>query len=191
MENNITYNTLKNSLKSADVSNELLQRVISAFTLVHFKKNQIIQDTYQTPEYLFFVEKGIARHFYKRETKEYTSWFSKEGDFMANSGFFTQKSVHEIIIALEDMDTFALSYTDFELLSQQSHKIERFVRFSLAEQLYLLDEYIAETFLFTARERYEKFLKQFPDIILRIPLIYIANFLGMSPETLSRVRAQK
>ncbi|MGC9331520.1 MAG: Crp/Fnr family transcriptional regulator [Bacteroidales bacterium] len=156
-----------------------------------FRKNQIIQDRHRTPGYLYLIEKGIARHFYKRETKEYTSWFSKESDFMANSGFFSQKPVHEIIIALEDMDTYALSYVDFEKFCQQSHKIERFVRLSLVDQLFLLNQYIAETFLLSATQRYEKFLQQFPDIILRIPLIYVANLLGMSPETLSRVRAQK
>jgi CRP/FNR family transcriptional regulator, anaerobic regulatory protein len=191
METNTANIILKNAFKSADLSNELLQSIISAFTPIRFKKNQIIQDKHRTPGYLYLIEKGIARHYYKRETKEYTSWFSKEGDFMANSGFFSQKPVHEIIIALEDMETYALSYTNFEKFCQQSHNIERFVRHSLVEQLYLLDEYIAETFLFSATERYEKFLQQFPDIILRIPLIYVANFLGMSPETLSRVRAQR
>jgi CRP-like cAMP-binding protein len=169
----------------------LVDELMLDFHEVSFKKNKIIQDNDQVPQYLFYINSGITRHFFHSNQKEFTSWFSKESDFMANSGFFTQKPVHEIIVALEDIHAYAISYSDFDKFCKKSHSLERFVRKSLAEQLYLLDQHISSNILLSAKERYDKFVIQFPDIVLRVPLIYIASFLGITPETLSRVRASK
>ena len=191
MKNNIQKLNLQDYLLECFNETNLVNELISNFHKVSFPKHKIIQDKNQVPRNLYYIESGIARHFYKSKNKEFTSWFSKENDFMANSGFFTQQPVHEIIVALEDTQAYAISYYDFDKFCLKSHSLESFVRKSLAEQLYLLDQHISSNILLSAKERYDKFVIQFPDIVLRVPLIYIASFLGITPETLSRVRASK
>jgi CRP-like cAMP-binding protein len=175
--------------KDALLNNDIIENILKDFVPVKFLRNQIIQDKGEIGKYLYFLEKGIIRHYYAKENKEFTAWFSKEGDFVANAGFFTQMPVNEIIVALEDIEAYSLSYCNFEKHCVLSHELERFVRNSLAEQLFLFDKYNSDTFLLTAAERCQNFLEQFPDLILRVPLLNIASFLRMTPETLSRVRS--
>lgn len=184
-------NLIHKKLNEIGLNQQITEELISYFDRVSFNKNQIIQDSNKTGKYLYFLEKGIIRHYYSKNNKEFTSWFSKEGDFVANAGFFKQKPVKEIIVAIEDVEVFALSYKDFNKFCIKSYELEAFIRDYLVEQLFLLEQYIADTFLLSATERYNNFLKQFPELVLRVPLIYIASFLSMTPETLSRVRATK
>lgn len=184
-------NLIHEKLKEIGLNQQITEELISCFDRVSFNKNQIIQDSNKTGKNLYFLEKGIVRHYYAKNGKEFTSWFSKEGNFVANAGFFAQKPVKEIIVAIEEIEVFALSYKDFEKFCKESYELERFVRDYLTDQLFLLEQYISDTFLLSATERYNNFLKQFPELILRVPLIYIASFLSMTPETLSRVRASK
>lgn len=181
----LQYKLLESSL-DPDIIDELL----GCFRKVVFKKNTIILHNNQVSKSIYFIEKGIARHYYSKNNKEFIWWFSKENDFMTNSSFFFQKPIQEIISALVEIQAYSLTYSDFERLCQKSHSLESFVRRSLAEQLYLYDKYMSETFILSATERYRNFLQQFPELVLRIPLIHIASFLRITPETLSRIRAQ-
>jgi len=176
-------------LNNTGLSIELQSDIKSKLVLKRIKKRELIQDKGQIQQYLYIFEKGIARHYFAELQKEFTLWFSMEGDFVANSGFFTQKPVNEHIVALTDIKAYALHYSNFEILCNKSHEFERFVRNTLAEQLFLYDKYYAENFMFSATERYNNFVNQFPEIVKRVPLIYIASFLGITPETLSRIRA--
>jgi len=192
MNKNLTNsNIFQETISMIELEDEIVTCILSAFFPVKFNKNQIIQNPEQIGKHLYFFEKGIARHYYAKENKEFTSWFSTEGNFVANAGFFIQQPVQEIIVALENIEAYAISSNDFEKLCRKSHKLETFVRQFLAEQLFLLEKYFADTFILSATERYQNFISQFPELLLRIPLVYIANFLHMSPETLSRIRARK
>ncbi len=163
--------------------------LVDKLFLKHFGKGAVLQESQQIGNEIYFLEKGMAKHFYSGKRKEQIVWFSKEGDFVASASFFAQKPAYEIIEAIEDIECFALKYYDFEQLCQKHPCIEHWVRMIMTEQLFLLDEHYAKNHLENAEQRYLNFIRDYPEFANRIPLNYIASFLSITPETLSRIRA--
>ena len=153
-----------------------------------FIKNSIIQNNSEVANYIFFVDKGLIRHYYIHNNKEYTTWFSQENEFISNSSFFLRKPVSEIIETLEDSVLYGITYNDYEELCSKYHDFEHLVRLIITDLFLSLDEHFAQLIIMSATERYKLLIEKYPNFVKRIPLIYIASFLGIAPETLSRVR---
>jgi len=184
-----TENGIIQQLKNIyPIGDDALGDFMTSLSQKKFLKHTIIQKAGKVAKELYFIESGVVRHFYTNEDKEVTTWFSQEGEFVANSSFFMQQQGYENIESLEDLSVFAISYVDFERLCQEYSDISHLVRVFMTSNFFMLDQHYASTHLFSAIERYENLLQNFPDFIIRIPLIYIASFLGISPETLSRIR---
>lgn len=150
----------------------------------------MIQAEGEVPRFLYLVTKGLARHFYAKDEKEHAVWFSWEGSLMVNAGFFKQKPVGEQIQAIEPMRVYGIEYDVFEKICSIYPVLNDIVRRLLVDNLFLMDAHFARFYLLSAVDRYVAFLEEYPDLIRRIPLLHIASFLGMSPETLSRIRAK-
>ncbi len=155
-----------------------------------YQKKTIIQKAGSIANQIYFIEKGIVRHFYAIDKKIFTTWFSQEGEFISNSSFFLQKAGAENIESLEYLHLSAINHTDFEQLCKKHYEIEHIIRIAMTINFFTLDNHYAHTNMYSATERYKVLMQKHPDFLLRVPLIYIANFLGISPETLSRIRAK-
>lgn len=136
-----------------------------------------------------FLIKGAFRIYYLIDEKESTRFIGSEGIFVTSiPSFTTQKPCVEYVQAMENMDLLMLSYDNLQKMFLLSPKWERFVRI-LAEYSYNEQQSrIYSLIALTAQQRYEQFIKQRPDLVQRIPQYIIANYLGISPETLSRIR---
>lgn len=142
--------------------------------------------------YMYYISKGAARIFYRKEEREVTEWLALDGSFFFSiRSFFEQTPSHLCIHLLEPSELFILHHDDFMRLCDQYHEVEKLLRRMVTASL-MLSQVRMESIQFeTAHQRYQRLLEQNPDILQRVSLAHIASFLGITQETLSRVRSGK
>lgn len=140
---------------------------------------------------VYFIEKGIARAYYHKNEQEITAWFMQENDLILSVySFFTQKPSYENIELLEDSILISIRYTDLQKMYKDFPEFNFFGRV-LTENYYVRSEERTNSLRkLTSQERYHLLLQSNPLIFNRVPLKHIASYLGMTPETLSRLRAK-
>jgi CRP/FNR family transcriptional regulator, anaerobic regulatory protein len=146
----------------------------------------------QVSDRLYFIERGVVRGYYLKEGREVTSWFMREGDFIISiASFYTRQPAHEYVELLTDSALWSISYAQLQQLYRDFPEFNA-VGCLLTEKYYVLCEQRTQNLrMQTAPERYAQLLTEFPDIFGRVPLKYIASHLGISPETLSRLRGRR
>jgi len=139
-----------------------------------------------------FIKQGLLRCFYIKEDQEVCSWFMMEGDVITSvESFFYQKESYESIQAIEDCEVFCIEHAQLE------HIYRHFPEFNFISRVLLQKYYtLSEQRLYSLRmqrsqERYQYLLQHYPELILRVPAKYLASYLGISEETLSRIRSRK
>jgi CRP-like cAMP-binding protein len=161
------------------------------FKEVVFSKNEYLVAEGKTCRHLYFLQQGALRGFYNLEGKEITHWFAFEEDFVTSfHSFITQQPSIENIQLLEGSILWAISKDSLNTLLNQYHEIERLVRIAYEKYYIRLEDRFVNAQFKTASERYQNLLLQTPHIIERVPLGYIASYLGISQETLSRIRGR-
>ncbi len=138
---------------------------------------------------LFFIEQGGVRGFRNQEDQEVTFWFAFENSFVTSYySFYSGKPSFENIQLLENSVLYALKLSDLHKLYDRFQEIERAGR--LINEFYYvqLEERMFSMHFKTAKERYEQFIENNPQILQRVPLGMIASYLGITQETLSRIR---
>ncbi|HTE08569.1 MAG TPA: Crp/Fnr family transcriptional regulator [Flavitalea sp.] len=141
--------------------------------------------------YLWFIEKGLTRTYYNKEGKDVTDWISTENNYCCSIiSFITRRPDRRGIELLEDSILWSMHYNDLEKLYESSHQVERFGRLLLSQGLIQVQQRFDDLHFATAAERYQKMILEHPSIIQRVPLGMIASYLGITQETLSRIRAQ-
>lgn len=141
---------------------------------------------------IYFIHSGLVRCFYIRHDREVSSWFMKEGDVITSvDSFFNQSVSEESIQALEDTVVYSLSHDELQ------HIYTSFPEFNFAARL-LTEKYykLSEQRLYSLRmqrapEKYAFLMQHFPQLIQRVPSKYLASYLSITEETLSRIRAMK
>lgn len=159
---------------------------------VKFKKGVDIQSIGHTCKTIYFVEKGIVRIYYFKDGIDITESFEFENAFVARAeSLFTGKPSNKAIQAIEDTTLIAIDSNKLFKLFDKHPDLERLFR-KIIEQSYVNTVNRLESLQFhTAEERYKSLLKESPTILKRVPLKLIASYLGITPVSLSRIRAQK
>lgn len=140
-------------------------------------------------EHIGFVSKGLLRSFYTIKGKETTTFFLTPGDVAAALlSFIKQQPAIENIQALETTELLVISRKKLYQLYDNNWKWQQVGRVLIENYYVNMEQRTITLQSQTAHERYVQFLADFPEIIQKVPLHYIASYLGMSPETLSRVR---
>ena len=143
-------------------------------------------------DYIYFIEKGVARIYYYKNDKEITEWVALDGQFFLSiSSFFQRTPSYLIIQTIEPSLVYGIHHNDLMKLADEHHEIERLLRKMVTLSLILSQERMDSIQFESAQQRYEKLLKTSPQIVQRVPLTYIASFLGITLETLSRIRSNK
>ena len=137
------------------------------------------------------VYKGGLRYFSRGEKGDYTIGFAFEGEWIGDyESFLLQVPSPDFIEALDDCELFTLNYTDMQALYQHSQRFERFGRL-IAEKLFIdTAKSKRNLMLQSAEERYLELLTNQPHIFERLPQHLIASYLGIQPQSLSRIRAK-
>ena len=140
---------------------------------------------------LYFIEYGCVRGYYHLDGKEITHWFGFEDDFVTSfRSFIDQSPGREFIQAVDDLVAWTLSREDLYELYDLYPEIERLGRIICEQYYHRLEERYVNGQFKTASQRYEELLDSHKHILQRIPLGQIASYLGISQETLSRIRAK-
>ncbi len=154
-----------------------------------FQKGEMILKEGEVCENIYWVAKGLVRQFYYKNEKELTEYMATENTiFMSIERLFKEAPSRQQIQALEPTILFALPKKALEREAVRNVNIQMLYRKILEESL-IISQVHADMLRFeSAQERYAKLVKRSPQLVLRAPLVYIASYLQMTPETLSRVR---
>lgn len=161
----------------------------SRLTRQEFPKKHILLNLGQKENYLSFLEKGLIRFYVPGEVEDMTFSFAFEHHFFsAYDSFLTQTPCRYQVECLADSAIWRISHADLQMIYQQTSVGNRIGRHA-GEQLYLL-KIRREMSLLTesAEQRYLNLFTQQPELIRRIPLKYIASYIGITPQALSRIR---
>jgi CRP-like cAMP-binding protein len=163
-----------------------------AFSTIEISKGNFWVKQGKICDQVGFVVSGRLRNYYIDESgNDITCYFVTPENFISSfTSFLTNTPANENISALEDTVLRVISKKDLEELSVRVPKIQIFRRV-IAENLFItMEKRIAMLQSQSAYERYERMLKDNPDIILSVPLQYTASFLGITPQHLSRLRKE-
>jgi CRP-like cAMP-binding protein len=143
-------------------------------------------------DFIYFIEKGVARIYYYKNGKEITEWIALDDQFFLSiTSFFQRTPSHLTIQTIEASQVYGIHHDDLMRLSDKYHDIETLLRKMVTFSLILSQERMDSIQFESAQQRYARLLKTSPQIVQRVPLTYIASFLGITLETLSRIRSQK
>lgn len=164
---------------------------LQSVQMVRFPRNHFIFQPEQIARHAYFVLKGAIRQFTLADGKEVVTRLVIEGGFStAFYSFISQKPCFEYCQTLEEVEAISLSRQEVERLCAEHIDIANLER-KITEQYLIQEQERALSLQFlSAQERYEQLFKQDASILLRFPLGTIASYLGMSQETLSRLRAK-
>ena len=176
--------------QTVSVSREALEKLASILVKNEIKKGQNFLNEGEVCTQIGYVYKGLVRQYYYKNGKEMTEHFCcEEGVFICIESFLRQKPSRLVVEALENTIIYGIPHDPILKLAEECYEIEKVYR-GLLENSLILSQVKMDMFRFeSANERYNRLLREQPEIVRRAPLSYIASFLLMTPETLSRVRA--
>ncbi len=155
-----------------------------------YAKGEMILKEGEICRQFLYIDKGLVRQFYFKHGKEVTEHLGQEHTIvMCIESLFKEEPTKLQVEALEPTTVYALPKADLERVAMHNVNIQILYRKMLEESL-IVSQIHADLVRFeTAQDRYKKLCKLCPQVVLRAPLVYIASYLQMTPETLSRVRA--
>lgn len=172
-----------------NIKGEFLEHFTSKLIKQEFPKKTKILDVGETENYLSFIDEGIIRMYFPKKDNDITFSFSFENNFTsAYDSFLTQQPSEYVVETLTNVVLWRLSYDVIEELFEETVE-GNFIGRKALEDLYLKKAKREIALLnSTAEERYINLFKERPEIIKEIPLMYIASYIGVTPQSLSRIR---
>lgn len=180
---------IKKIAKLPDSFNSELE---SIFERREVKKGELLFEEGTICHHVFFIDKGLVRiYYYSNSGKEITAWFFQENSyFTAIDSFYNHRPTHDFCEALENSVIYTIKYTELENLLNKEYGA-RMAFHVLYELMKKMTEFIVTIKFQSAEDRYNIMLKEYPSIFQRVTLGHIASYLGITQETLSRIRAAK
>lgn len=167
-----------------------VQALASILVPIKMAKGELIFPEGQICNAMFYVDRGMVRQFYYKNGKDVTEHFSYEGRIVfCIESFLKQEPSRLFVETLENSVLYAIPYEDLHVLMTQNAEIQKLYQKILEHALISSQEHADSQRFENAAERYDRLLTNKPEIILRAPMLHIASFLQMTPETLSRVRS--
>jgi len=165
-----------------------LEKVIQETTL---EKNDFLLKEGEVCKTVAFIESGSMRLFYSSQGKESCNDFFFENSVVLSfASFLSQRPSKVNIAAIEPCQLLVIQHTDvFELVQKHPH-LKHFAELILNEHLAKTETREASLLSEAPIDRFKKLLEEHPKIFKRIPLHYVASYLSISPETLSRYRTK-
>lgn len=177
-----------------ELSNHEKEIIHSNLSAKSYTKGDIILKQNQTSNTIQFVISGIYRVYQLRQGKEITSYFNYEyrNPIVASfTSLLKAQPSNEIIECIAPGQLMSINYSKWTSFYKESHALNTFGRL-MAEYNYLLAIERIESLQYkNATERYNSFIKLYPNLLNLIPMHYIASYLGITPESLSRIRKRQ
>lgn len=177
--------------KYSTMTHDELDVLESILVPMKFNKGEMILREGEICEFVYYIERGLIRQFYFKNGKQITEHLGEDHTiFMCIESLFREEPTRLQVEALEQPTLiYGIPKRRLEEVALHNVNIQILYRKILEESL-IISQVHADLVRFeTAQSRYKKMCKRWPQVVLRAPLVYIASYLQMTPETLSRVRA--
>ena len=176
--------------KYSTMTHDELDVLESILVPMKFAKGQMILSGGDVCKHVYYIERGLIRQFYFKNGKQITEHLGEDRSiFMCIESLFREEPTKLQVEAIEPTWVYALPKQKLEQVALHNVNIQILYRKILEESL-ITSQVHADLVRFeTAQARYKRMCKLSPQVILRAPLVYIASYLQMTPETLSRVRS--
>ena len=187
------YELLYNKISSIiPISEEEFDYCKTLFVSKRLRKRQYFLQEGDVCKYQAFVEKGILRSYTIDEKgAEHILQFASEGWWMADlSSYLTGEPSFLNMDVLEDASLLLIPKSSWEMAMQQIPMLERYFRIIIQNNLVATQKRLLQSFSETAEEKYIRFMNIYPECQQRVPQHMIASYLGITRETLSRLRRQ-
>lgn len=172
------------------ISDKSIQELIANFTRLELPRKHLLIEGGKLDRNVYFIEKGFCRSYCLRDGKEVTIWFSREGDMtFAMKDLYRNQPGYEYVELLEDCTLYAISVEKLNELYRTNIEIANWSRVAHQECLMQIDQIYIDSLYLSAKDRYDKLIEKFPDLLQRANLGHIASFLGMTQQSLSRLRS--
>lgn len=189
MSDNSIIDSFFNQLQPR-LSEQSEQSLRTTLAVQHFPKRHVLVREGQHLPYAFLLMEGAARSYYLKNGVEVNTWFALENEVVGSLRNFLDAPSRETIELLEDSTLLTFDLNRIKSLMAENMEIAKLVNGAIAQHAIELEDRLFDTHLRSAQERFETLLSEQPEIFLRVPLTYIASYLGISRETLSRLRAK-
>ncbi|MDW3649509.1 MAG: Crp/Fnr family transcriptional regulator [Bacteroidia bacterium] len=190
----MTIEDILESIKEnySPLSPACFKELIENIEIKQLEKGTTLVKEGQYADKSYFIVQGCARAYYLHEGRDISDWFAFEDEFIsAIISFFTDQPSPHYIEVLQDSILIEISRETTDYLSDKYHDFERLIKVVVTKTMLSQRERISSILFHTAEEKYEQMLAIRPDIVQRVPLMHIASYLGMTLETLSRIRKLK
>ena len=176
----------KNEVSHFNLCQKLMHALNPFLFKKKVKKNEILLEDGQLCKNLYFVKSGAVKQYYLSDGKEFIQNFFFEGNMAAHfNSFLSQTKSDSYLEAVEGTELWVLSYHNFKTILSVSPEFSQ----QLAIIMSKMNAHRVNLLLLSdAMTRYKKFLAEEPQLLQRVPQYMIASYLGMTPETLSRIR---
>lgn len=167
-----------------------MQLLREAFEPVGYCRGHVLVEAGSISRYMYFINTGFLRLYYiNQEGEEVTSHINCPMDFMtAFSSYVSQAASGETFECITDCQLLRIRHNELETLIRHNQRWSEFGKIVYEEVIRYNEEKARDLVSLTAEQRYLKLLDRHPDIVQHVPLQYIASFIGIKPESLSRIR---
>ena len=169
----------------------LIDDIIKYVVIKEYKKNEFILKAGKVSNYTSWIIKGLTRSYYIKDIEDITTKFLWDGAPITSVySYYSRKPGNENIVALEDTTLASLHYDHMQYLYKTYPAFNVIGRVITEQYLYMLEIEVYNLRKQKAEDRYQFIVKHFPHLLQRVPLKYLATYLGINLETLSRIRGK-
>lgn len=174
------------------LTSECKEELKNVAKILSVSKGTLLVKEGQFADKAYFIGEGSLRAYYLKDGKDITDWFAFDNDFICaiNSYFLNTPSEHFIEV-LETSLLLEISRKQAELLAEKYPTFDKLSKIVLTKTILQQQQRIASIQFETAQQKYENLLRISPNITQKVPLMHIASYLGITLETLSRIRNPK
>lgn len=161
-------------------------------TVETFDKRQVLAQEGKLCRYVYFILEGVCYSYYTNDTGEkHVMQFAVEGYWISDQySFFTLKPGIYTIETLEPVKALVFKREQYDSICRESHLLEHFFRILMQNAFVALQYRLAQTNSSSAIDRYKEFAQLHPAFLQRIPQYLVASYLGIKPQSLSRIRKE-
>ena len=182
-------NLLKLLREIVELVNEDEELIKSSFKPYTLLKGEYFLKEGEVNKNIVFLNKGLVRYFVYKDGEESTFEFTKEGEFIGDYQSFRNASVSvQNIEAIEDCELLVIDYPNIQTIYNTTENGNLIGRKIITHRFEVMVNQLLEVYMQNHEDRYKSFIEKYYDLTQRIPQYFIASYVGVRPESLSRIR---
>jgi CRP-like cAMP-binding protein len=171
------------------MTNEEFALMADKLVIRNFEKRELLIKPGEVENYLNFTVKGLARKYFYKGRTEIITQIAREGEFINSSASFLSGTPSPYLVETLEPSTFlSITREHLEELYKDHPLMERLGRIVITHLFLQREEWEYECLRLDTRERFLRFVENYPDLMQRVPQKYLASYLNMKPETFSRLK---